>query len=107
MRANQSSLEDDECDDIDKCIRDYSKEKLTIGAKELVDKREAVTLNVFEKGITNIRDKGIKLGLTNEECNEQIIPVLKAKIDELTSGSKDPQKAIKLILAKRILNNLE
>jgi hypothetical protein len=107
MRANQSILEDDECDDIDKCIRDYSKEKLISGAKELVDKREAVTLNVFEKGITNIRDKGIKLGLTNEECNEQIIPVLKAKIDELTSGSKDPQKAIKLILAKRILNNLE
>jgi hypothetical protein len=107
MRANQSILEDDECDDIDKCIRDYSKEKLISGAKELVDKREAVTLNVFEKGITNIRDKGIKLGLTNEECNEQIIPVLKAKIDELTSGSNDPQKAIKLILAKRILNNLE
>jgi hypothetical protein len=107
MRANQSILEDGECDYIDEYIRNYSKEKLTSRAQELVDKKETVTLNVFEKGITNMRDKGIKLGLTNEECNEQIIPVLKAKIDELTSGSNDPQKAIKLILAKRILNNLE
>ena len=107
MRANQSILEDGECEELDRCIRDYSKEKLTSRAQELVDKKETVTLNVFEKGITNIRDKGINLGLTEEECNEQIIPVLKAKIDELTRDSSDPQKAIKLILAKRILNNLE
>jgi hypothetical protein len=107
LKTNQSILEEGEFDDMEESISKYSKETLAKGTAGVVESKEAVTLNVFEKGIDSMRKKGLALGLTAEECNEQIIPVLREKIEELEKNRQEGQNTIKLILAKRVLNNLE
>jgi len=104
---NQSILDDEGFQSMREGIREYSKQEMANNAIDLFEKKEAVTLSVFEKGIEKLREEGLKLGLTEEECNEQIKPVLEAKIEDLTNNQAKGQNKIKLILAIRTLNNLE
>jgi hypothetical protein len=106
LRERASILDDDKFDDFAKNIDQYSKEQLFYSTEEMVDTKE-VTLSTFEKGIQTMRKKGMDLGLNIAECNGQIVATLKDKIKELKAKPNDGQNKIKLILAKRILTNLE
>lgn len=107
LKANGSILEDGECDDLSKGIQEYSKETLSRGTDDMV-KIENPTLGSFEKAVESMRKKGISMGLNETECNEQIATVLKDKITELQKDqATNPQSRIKLILARRILINIE
>jgi hypothetical protein len=106
-RNSNSFLTESDFDEIQADIHKYSKEALASDTQGMVESKEAVTLNVFEKGIDSMRKKGLSLGLSKEECDEQIIVVLRDKIAELNTKQNEGQNRIKLILAKRVLNNIE
>lgn len=106
LEHQESLLDDDEFDALQAEIIKYSKNGLESETGELINRNETNTLNSFEKGIDSMRKKGLTMGLTVEECNEQISATLRQKIEQLKT-TNDPQSKIKIILATRILANLE
>ncbi len=106
MRGNESILDDDQFEAIQKRLIGFAKGEVGYDVSELVESKEGATLNTFEKGIDMMRKRGLDLGLDAKECDEQIAGGLKNKIKQLQT-SNDPQSRIKVILINRILANLE
>jgi len=107
LRANQSLISEDEYNEMSQDIERYSKEKVTTGTETLIEGNKEMTLTSFENGIKSMKKKGLDLGLSKQECTEQISDVLRNKIDELSNNQSEGQNMIKLILAKRILANID
>lgn len=105
-RINETLLDDEKYENMEKDLVEYSKKETKANATELFDKKGEVTLNVFEKGIDKLREDGEKLGLTKEECDVEIKAKFQEKVELLEKNPGTGQNTIKLILAKRILANL-
>lgn len=87
-------------------IATFARDGLDSATFSIFENKDA-TLDFFEKEVEAMRQKGLSLGLTSRECNKQIAEAFRIKIADLEDKQNQGQNRIKIILAKRILINLE
>ncbi|MEI6296043.1 MAG: hypothetical protein WCO84_00135 [bacterium] len=103
IRNNQSILRNNDFEAIEKEIRDAFNKNTEDETVKTVD--QGKILSEVDKGVDNMRNKGLELGLSVKVCNEQIAAALDKKISDMIKAS-DPKLNINIILAKRILAKL-
>lgn len=106
-RYNEDNLfTEDRYDEVLLNYRLHADSVLQAGTEGLVEKKESNSFNSFQKGVFEMQQKGIELGLSEDECNDRIRVALEKKIAELQKSSTDPQAKIKILLAKRVIKGL-
>ncbi len=104
-RSHENLFDEDSYEEVLTLIKDQAEKSVDADTSSLVEKKDAIIINVYDKGITAMQEKYRELGLSVVEVNEKIKAAFEKKLEELRS-SQEPDAGIKILLVIRKINSL-